>query len=744
MPNYGKENFKESNVNYLNKDFGALKQSLMNYAKSYFPNTYRDFNETSPGMMLLEMNAYVGDVLSFYVDQQYREMLLPLAEERRNIITMAKMFGYKVKPIVPAYVDLTFKSDVNVSSGDASKVNYNHAGVFDAGIGVVSSTDSNITFETLEPIDFRIEDDSDTNTIGSTNAISGLAETYTLSRTVRAMSATQKTITFQVGVPEKFKTLIIPDTNVIDIISCVDSNNNNWYEVDFLAQDKVPIQIHYTDDINRASAYADAEGGLDSGTAVPFSLTYINSPKRFTRETNQDNTTSLVFGNGVLKDGTDGTIDQGYIDMEQVGIVIPGQTNDLNQSIDPLLGNEYSTLGETPNNTTLTITYRVGGGINSNVPGVDLTTGVSDITAITPALGTATLTSVTNNNPARGGKDEEDTIEIKEKAKAFFTTQNRCVTKEDYEARVLNIPSKFGNIAKAYVTREAPEILGDSNLTQLQNYFNDIDSGVTFFRDYINSPQFTLNLNNLIDGTGNIETVINGLDAILASEIDNIEQPDISNLARELELGTINIYVLGYNNKKQLVGNTHFSSVGLPTTLTSNIKNYLENFKIMTDTVTINDGYIVNFGVIFDVVAEKYANKQKVKLDCIQKIKDYFRIENMQFNQPIYKSNLEFELMGVEGVRSIGHVTLTQDYDYFYLEDSGDGESLTSPTYTYSREGDEFIDQSGGEGTAGYGFKYNFATALSDDGTIVLPPTTDNPAVFELKNPNENIEGRVR
>ena len=108
MPTYGKDNFKESNVNYLNKDFDALKQSLMNYAKSYFPNTYRDFNETSPGMMLLEMNAYVGDTLSFYIDQQYREMLLPLAEERKNIITMAKMFGYKVKPIVPSYVNLTF------------------------------------------------------------------------------------------------------------------------------------------------------------------------------------------------------------------------------------------------------------------------------------------------------------------------------------------------------------------------------------------------------------------------------------------------------------------------------------------------------------------------------------------------------------------------------------------------------------------------------------------------------------
>ena len=228
MPTYGKNDFKESNVNYLNKDFSSLKQSLMNYAKSYFPNTYRDFNETSPGMMLLEMNAYVGDVLSFYIDQQYREMLLPLAEERRNIITMAKMFGYKVKPIVPSFVDLTFTSEVNASSGDVSKIDYTDAGTFDAGIEIVSDTNSDIIFTTLEPIDFRITGSSDGDTIGTT-AASGLASTYTLSRTVRAVSATEKTITFKVGVPEKFKTLTIPDTNVIDIISCVDSNNNNWF-----------------------------------------------------------------------------------------------------------------------------------------------------------------------------------------------------------------------------------------------------------------------------------------------------------------------------------------------------------------------------------------------------------------------------------------------------------------------------------------------------------------------------------
>ena len=85
MP-YNDKEFKVSNVEYLNKDFSDFKNVLMEYAKSYFPETYRDFNETSPGMMLIEMSAYVGDVLSFYIDQQYKEMMLPLAQERRNVI----------------------------------------------------------------------------------------------------------------------------------------------------------------------------------------------------------------------------------------------------------------------------------------------------------------------------------------------------------------------------------------------------------------------------------------------------------------------------------------------------------------------------------------------------------------------------------------------------------------------------------------------------------------------------------
>jgi hypothetical protein len=291
------------------------------------------------------------------------------------------------------------------------------------------------------------------------------------------------------------------------------------------------------------------------------------------------------------------------------------------------------------------------------------------------------------------------------------------------------------------------------------NYIGGLNSNDQFYQDVrVNPPHDRMltifdSIASLVtsnwSGTPNFSTMLEILP----------ETPDISNLTRELELGTINIYVLGYNNTKQLVGNpntiTTLTNDNLPLTLMSNIKKYLENFKLMTDVVTLNDGYIVNFGVMFDVIAEKYANKQEVKLKCIQKIKDYFNINKMQFNQPIFKSQLEYELMGVEGVRSIGHVTITQDYDYFYPQDSGDGESLTSPTYTYSFTQDTGIDTDGDDnpnsgyivasgGTTGYGYKYDFATSVSDDKTIILPPQSSTPTVFELKNPNQNIQGRVR
>ena len=820
MPSYNNKDFKESNINYLNKEFGEIKQSLISYAKSYFPNTYKDFNETSPGMMLLEMNAYVGDVLSFYIDQQYREMLLPLAEERRSVINMAKMFGYKVKPIIPAVVNITFTQAADASIDNPSKIDYTSTGVFPSGIQVASNTNTSLIFETLDVVDFTISqsNDNSVDNIKSVDDTTGLASIYTVSRNVKAVSGQTKTKTFNIGEPTKFLKLTLPDKDVIDIISCIDSNGNDWYEVDFLAQDKVSIPNHYTNTgdgtSERESAYYDLDGNqVITDVPVPYSLTYIQTNKRFTRETNSDNTTSLVFGNGILKTGT--TLNSNFLDLEQAGITVPGQADDLDGSIDTLLGDEYSTLGETPIQTSLVITYRVGGGINSNVPTGDLTT----FTSPSAVGGTGTIDSATNNLPAMGGKDEETTDEIREKAKAFFATQNRCVTKEDYEARVLNIPPKFGSIAKAYVARaNVTSIQANSTAdavdgittatTGIQTELGKIIShepGTDFTSTYqeaactgLNEPAgcpdwyACINTEGTMVGNYGDDTCAEScaddynclgawtgvsittdivdyytISSEQATEIENnrlameqISSEDyISDITTALnglpdipvdfEIGTITIYVLAYNQNKNLVGNpiagkAGYESLtdGIPQALEQNIKAYMNNFKILTDSITIDDGFIINFGAFFDVVAHKFADKNTVKLQCMQKIKDYFKVEKMQFSQPIYISQLEYELMDIDGVRAVNYVTITQQHDY---NAASNGQDLPSPTYTYEYDSETSeIKHPGSDGTGveGYGYMYNFESATKDG--VILPPSPANPGVFELKNPNQNIMGVVR
>ena len=435
------------------------------------------------------------------------------------------------------------------------------------------------------------------------------------------------------------------------------------------------------------------------------------------------------------------------------------------------MGDEYSTLGETPNNTTLTITYRVGGGVVANLPSRTLTNIISG-TSIGVGSADISALNVSNPYPARGGKDEETIDEIREKTRAFFTTQNRCVTKEDYEARVLNLPAKFGNIAKVYVARNVDEDVGygqqefDSAVTNLSSTLDSVvfggelpgggqtpgmqalrqdildaitEEGGLNLTGYVNT-QFLTKLTNIIDSIENI----------LTNQVPTLQQTDIT----PFELSAINIYVLAYDENKNLVGNPmvayNNSTVDdfVPTSLMVNIKNYLSNFKILTDTIQVLNGYIINFGVFFDVVAEQYVDKQQVKLSCINKIREYFRVEKMQFNQPIFISKLEYELMGVEGVRAVNHVTISQFEDY---HPNGDGDELDFKTYNYTYDSEVDIDGNPTNGisggfqetqTVGYGYKYEFKDALIDN--VIRPPLPSSPSVFELKNPNQNIKGKSK
>ncbi len=745
MPYSGKE-YETMNINYLNKDFSSLKSSLIEYAKTYFPNSYRDFNETSPGMMLIEMSAYVGDVMSFYIDNQYKEMMLPLAEERRNLTNMASMFGYKVKPTAPAYVDISVSQTVAATDTEDSIDNIQpdmtQAMVIDKGLKITSATNTNIIFETLDVVDFTISG-SDVISVSNTDDL-GLVSEYTLTKKVRAMSGETKTKAFTVGSPEKFKRITLPEDNVIEILDVVDSSNNRWYEVEYLAQNKIPEATHFTDEdrneINGQegpSAYADIGGSTAMDIAIPYTLDYINVAKRFIVETNDTNQLSLVFGNGLLNQGTSGSLVQGFVQSEQAGIIIPGDETNFDTQVAPLVGSfAHASLGEIPQNTTLTITYRVGGGLQSNVASGDLTLLNSGYTDI---LGRNTVTpTVTNLEPARGGQSGESLEEIRQNTTANFMSQRRCVTKEDYEARILSMPAKFGAVAKIAVTRNtygtAPDasnamsVLADV-LTSISTHNNTM---LTALNNYYEASTEE-NFGEVIASAENLTT--NNADGItqLVGPIQTIN----ANLTTAGALPTIDIYLLSYDHNKNLVYS--------PILLQNNLNKYLTEYRMITDEFTIQNAYIINFGVAFEVVAHKHANNHSVKLRCINLIAEYFNIDKMKPRQPLYTNDLIYELMGVDGVRAVNYLELTQRY----LSDTQGGtEIFSTPVWDWTTENPHVAhsDSSDGVATNGgsYGYEYNFNEfydgTISSDG-VVLPSI--EPSVFELKNPNENIKGSV-
>jgi hypothetical protein len=685
MP-YSNKEYKISNVNYLNKDFSSLKSALVEYAKTYFPNTYRDFNETSPGMMLIEMSAYVGDVLSFYIDNQYKEMLLPLAEERRNVVNLANMLGYKVKPISPSYADLNISQTVTANTDDIDNIipTYADAQIIDKGLKVTSTADSTIVFETLDIVDFTVS--SSISPVVSDTDGNGLATEFTLTRQVKAVSGETKTKTFSIGSPEKFKRITLPETNVVEILSVKDSNNNKWYEVEYLAQDKVPAEEHYHY-AERDDAYSSIDNSSQGSlVSVPYTLEFIKSSKRFITEINEDNTTSLVFGNGLLHQSATGSLSDGFFQTEQVGITIPGETENITSDISPVLGTAMASLGESPSNTTLTVEYRIGGGIPSNVPAGDLTT-LSSISRL--INGNGVDPTITNLEPARGGADEQSIEEIKRKTQAHFITQKRCVTKEDYEARVLAMPAKFGNIAKVSVNRATSPV---ATTTQQQELFNLFD----------NNADTNLNFEEF--------------------------QSYLANAAYTPTIPSVEIHILSYDNNKNLVNP--------PDLLMTNLRNYLNEFRMISDEFAIYAGKVVNFGVFFEVVSHKYANKHDVKLRCINTIIDYFDIDKMKFRQPIFTSELIYELMGLDGVRGVNHVELTQGTAEF-----NNVNTFVPELYDISIDGG--LEVTGNN--SNYGYFYDFGQFYGVDtigGNGVIIPSVE-PSVFELKNPNENVKGVV-
>ena len=452
--NIDEDKVRKKDVNYLSKDFSQNKKNLIEFSKVYFPDTYNDFNESSPGMMFLEMVSYIGDVLSFYIDDTLKEGLLPYAQERKNIINLAQFFGYKISPVTPARTTLNVYQLVpSIGSGADVAPDYTYAMVVKAGMEVESTSDPNVVFRTEVPVDFGFSSSFDptTTTVYSRDSVTNEPLFYLLKKQVGARSGIEKSTTVTVGSAEEYKTITIDNTKIVEVTSITDSDNNTWYEVPFLAQDFVYIENENSDRYDTTlSRYK---------SSVPFLLRMLRTPRRFVTRLTPDNKLEIQFGAGVSSDP-----DQVLIPSPK-DIGIGNNAKALSSPIDPQNFFSTRTYGQSPSNTTLTIKYIEGGGLSSNVSVNDLTTirkiEYENIDEAFTSAQVATIqdlkqsVSVTNSVPGTGGKDEEPLDNIRNDAMAFFSAQMRAVTKRDYEIRALSMPPRFGSVAKVFVNQDA-------------------------------------------------------------------------------------------------------------------------------------------------------------------------------------------------------------------------------------------------------------------------------------------------
>ena len=452
MPNaeYGtNKKVVKKNVKYIGRDFSSIRQNLIEFAKSYYPTAYNDFNEASPGMMFIEMAAYVGDVLSYYADNQYRETLLHAAEEKKNIFKIAQSFGYKPKLSSPAFTtaDLTIEGPSLTLDDENYEPDTSYALKVDADS--IFSSKSGRSFRLLDDIDFAVSTsyDNRVETISKTDG--DIPSHFTLTKKANLESGFKTTETFTFGDGVKFDKIILSKKNVIDVLNVVDDDGNTWYSVPFLAQDTVFKDIE-NNSINSPDVSANA------GSA-PFLLKLIKTANRYTTYVRSDGKMELRFGAGISSNADEEIVPN----PDNVGSSLGTGLSKLDQSFDPSNFLKTKSFGQAPSNITLTITYTYGGTQQDNVVSGEITnldsiafTLLEDGLDSTKVQDTKDSLSIFNPEPATGASGAETPEIVRQNAAAYFHAQNRAVTKEDYITRVYSLPQKYGAIAKVYIVQD--------------------------------------------------------------------------------------------------------------------------------------------------------------------------------------------------------------------------------------------------------------------------------------------------
>lgn len=426
---------QERDIKYINRDFSNFREQLVEFAKNYFPDTYNDFSTTSPGMMFIEMASYVGDVLSFYQDTQLQETFLQHAKDPANLYNLAYMMGYRPKSTNVSEVEIEVSQRVNATAPNYLP-NWNQALVVQPNTRLRATTFGDPKFIINDKIDFAFSSSLNPTEVRIESIANGYPAEYRLTKKVKAISGELKTSTKVIGASEKFLTLSIEDTNIVGVLDITDSDGNDWYEVPFLGQDTI-----YDTQSNTAT----------DKNQVPGLLRLKKVPRRFvTRLTSQGNL-QIQFGAGVNTSASD---DETFLpDPSNVGMGTNQGISRLDYAFDPsnfLFSKSY---GIAPSNTTLTVRYIVGGGVESNVPANTINL-VEQVTIAAPDQSKSNTLVFNNTTPATGGRDGDTVDELRQNSLRAYSEQNRAVTLQDYAIRSLSLPPLYGSVSKVYVTQD--------------------------------------------------------------------------------------------------------------------------------------------------------------------------------------------------------------------------------------------------------------------------------------------------
>tara|TARA_R100000988_G_scaffold61320_2_gene30669 strand:+ start:639 stop:2516 length:1878 start_codon:yes stop_codon:yes gene_type:complete len=449
----------DRDIRYTDRDFNTIRSQLIDYSKTYFPNTFNDFTETSTGMLFIEMAAYVGDVMSFYLDNQIQETFIQKARQTQNLYALAYSLGYvpKVTTVATTFVDY-YQQVPSIVSASIYVPDYSYALLIPENTSITANNDSSTKFLTEDVVDFSASSSLDPTTVSVYQITNGNPTYYLLKKSRKATSSEIISTSFTFTNAKKFDSVNINDANIIGILDVFDSNGNQWYEVPNLAQENVYNTIRNTD-TNDPNFINDPE--------VPYLLELKTVQRRFAARFIDSGSLQLQFGAGSTRSTTEEIIPN----PDNVGLGLPFEQNKLTTAFSPTNFVFTNTYGIAPYNTTLTVRYLKGGGASANVEAGTLTgvdnTNVTFVNqpiittpAVTNALANQIFNSLTSNNPlaADGGMDGDTVEELRQNALGNFQNQLRVVTTQDYLVRALSMPSKLGTIAKAHAQ---PQKIGD-------------------------------------------------------------------------------------------------------------------------------------------------------------------------------------------------------------------------------------------------------------------------------------------